>query len=236
MILERAFLPGIVMFFLHIITIFPIETLQPHNVIEESWQRSQMFKLISVGFHPDAVCSLSAMGLAPHHASLEFLQPCSWHGISCQLNVMDAIEWDGKQMHLHLLIELHWLPSTLQLVIIQNTAHCSAISTRLLPRNMHHLQLNRCNIAGTLDLAELPVKLHLLDLAGNKLKGTINLLHLPNKIREITLTGNKFSSLVASNDRLPLSLEKVTVGSVVKVKLYNTDGSKIDARIEIMGA
>ena len=174
--------------------------------------------------------------------------PCTWRGVDCtdgilttflmtQVNYNHLI--DGQMFASRFLINLEWLPSTLQCVRIRKINLYNGLSTSHLPRDSRFFMLEHCSNMGfnyDINFNKLPSQIEELDLIGCWVQGTVLIEELPKSMHVLVISNQYIERVYIDSEKLPFPLEKIIINCYdtalhKKVRLIEVSSSKMDERI-----
>ncbi|KNH07988.1 leucine-rich repeat protein [Perkinsela sp. CCAP 1560/4] len=154
---------------------------------------------------------------------------CIWAGVACRNRRIISIKWDASTNAN--IYGLEWLPVSLERAQITGKPICTTLKTRLLPRSLRFVYLERCGLHGQLDLRALPDMLEELHVPQNNFSGDVWLTSLPPDMRVVNLERNEVKRAYVCNERLSLPLRRVQLYSPQCPQVVCFDGERAVPRI-----
>ena len=145
------------------------------------------------------------------------LDACTWQGITCKDNVVEMIHVDqsGKPLKL---IDMDWIPPTVQFVCLKDIAAVNGWVTQRLPRALRFLSMNRIYTvqrdgatARSVDLRTLPRGMEELFVRSGDLHGALCIANLPQTMRTILIRHERISEVQVDAAGLPVSIQVISV-------------------------
>ena len=159
--------------------------------------------------------------------------PCAWIGVTCSNSIIRKLYWSPSTKPKRTAC-LGWIPPSVASFHLVEGTTAHIFSTQLLPRELEAINITSCRVDGSLDLTALPAPMTDFNGSINHFTGTLVLENLPQNIRHIRLERTKITAVVFSNERLPISLERLTCTRTEgKIRLIEAKGEKPDKRISV---
>ena len=141
---------------------------------------------------------------------------CSWEGIMCRNGCIVSIVYKERMLGN---FKIAFAPPTLTTLTVIHCEQSYEVETRMLPRQIVSLNLNRNRIFGELDLTKLPPRMVNFEIAYNHIKGPIVVRDLPESLKLIDLSNNPLKQHTLFYENLPPGLKSIRLyGKDTKIK------------------
>ena len=142
---------------------------------------------------------------------------CTWKAIDCTDSLATAIKIRCQSDNGEALVDIEWLPPTLQFIHMTTLRCLTEWSLTSLPRELKFLYLAHCGgIIRFLDCALLPEKMEELILVGAIITGGIRFESMPQEMRYVYVmqVSNSIIPILVNYSSLPASLQEIRMLSV----------------------
>ena len=180
---------------------------------------------------------------------------CTWKGIECEDGAIKSVLIDrgmyGQPFNDRFIVNIHWLPSTVEYVHIRNMSLLNDWRPERLPRQLRYLLLSECGRhclysdesvkAGRasfarVNLQALPAGLVELYILGSWEKGSLAIGLLPEGLRRLHISGWSLKHAYIQYEVLPESLQAASFVSNMHrkdLKVHAVGRQKRDDRVYI---
>ena len=173
--------------------------------------------------------ALTALGFirSEEHAG----NPCFWAGVHCEDGHIKTFDPPRGAVVLHYGFMSSWMPPSLKMIRTPWQRSHQEFATRYMPWPLTVIEMDRCELRGSLDLTILPEDLHVMRLRDNLFSGTVRLVNLPKELRTLTLDGNRLEGFVVLNSAIPSFVQEYNVmfqkGKKRRVSAVCLDGDRV---------
>ena len=203
------------------------------NMETATMQRTAMTKLISMPEKDVPSNYLTKCNLI-QYPECDPSEVCLWNGVECINGTVFLIRWRGSKQKL--VCNLHWVPNTVEELVLTSVGVDSPLRTRRLPRRLRRCKIYMCDLEGSVELRTLPSRLEDLNLRANGLTGIVNLTELPAALAKVDMSLNGFPKMIVRNTSLPKGLLHAYFNQPgKKLKIVELDGKKLDERVHTKG-
>ena len=158
-------------------------------------------------------------------ANGNFKDACEWGPVECKDDRVTSVNLCGRAFEREKQFPFEFIPPSVEYLNLEECNLYGTLDTSLLPQSMSDaFSLTINELYGPLDLQGFPRKLKYLYLEENKFSGSCILANLPPALLEFTFESNEFSAEIQIDD-LPPALVKASVennkltGPIVITKL-----------------
>ena len=180
---------------------------------------------------------------------------CTWKGIECEDGAIKSVLFDrdmhNKPYKTKFIVNIHWLPSTIEYVHIRNMSLLNDWRPERLPRQLRYLFLSQCGYqilysdevgqagrdsTARMNLQALPAGLEELYIVGSWRQSSLAIGLLPEGLRRLHISGWSLKHAYIQYEVLPESLQGASFVSNMHrndLKVHAVGRQKRDDRVYI---